>query len=172
MRVDWTAILGLELLEATEHLDERGAFAKLWDGSTSGALEVDQVCVSSNRAAGTIRGLHLQVEPFPESKAIWCSSGRLWDVVVDTRPDQPTYGAWAAVELDARRAQVLRIPPGVAHGFQTLSDDTTVMYLISGHFDAGSGRTVPWHDPTLSIAWPQMVTAISEKDRTAPPWPW
>jgi dTDP-4-dehydrorhamnose 3,5-epimerase len=118
-----------------------------------------------------VRGLHVQVAPHLESKSIWCSSGELFDVIVDTRPEHGSFGHWAGVLLDGTRPQLLRIPPGVAHGYQTLAVNTAINYLIDGTYAPESARTNRWDDPTLGIDWPHEVTLISDADRAGQPWP-
>lgn len=167
-RVDWHHIAGVELHDGAVHDDSRGNFVKLWSADP---LAVDQVCTSFNRRSGTIRGLHLQLMPSLERKFVWCTSGELWDVLLDTRQDQPTYGAWTAIRLEAAEPALLEVPRGVAHGYQTLRDSTGVAYLISGDHDPTCARTIAWDDPTLGITWPLEVSEISAGDRNGTPWP-
>lgn len=171
MRVHWTSIRGVTIEPAERHHDERGSFEKLFDGSLDGSLSVSQVCTSNNRARGTLRGLHVQVAPHEERKALWCSGGALFDVLVDTRRNEATFGSWAGVELGAAEPVLLQIPPGIAHGYQTLAEDTTVTYLISGVYAPESARTILWNDPSLGIEWPLEVRVISDSDRAGRPWP-
>lgn len=170
MRVDWSELSGVSLEPAVRFRDERGSFEKLYDGS-AGPLGVTQLCTSYNAATGTVRGLHVQVAPHLERKALWCTSGELFDVLVDTRPDEPTYGCWAGVHLTAVGAELLRLPPGIAHGYQTLAADTALCYLIDGDFAPGSARTLRWDDPTVQVEWPLPVTVMSDSDRDGRPWP-
>ena len=93
------------------------------------------------------------------------------DVLVDLRPDEPTYGDWAATHLKAVEPAMLTVPPGVAHGFLTLTDGASFVYLIDGEFAPASARTLCWDDPTVGIEWPHEVTVISAKDRAGQPWP-
>lgn len=167
MRVDWTELSGVTLEPAVRHTDDRGSFDKLYDGTT---LTMTQLCSSFNHQRGTVRGLHVQVAPDLEQKSLWCTTGELFDVLVDTRPDEPTYGDWAGVHLAAREARLLRLPPGIAHGYQTLTDGTAVTYLIDGSFAPNSARTILWNDATLQIDWPLALTTISESDRNGRPW--
>jgi dTDP-4-dehydrorhamnose 3,5-epimerase len=92
-------------------------------------------------------------------------------VLVDMRSDQPTYGSWWAETLSSDNPMSLLVPPGIAHGYQTLSDDTVVSYLICGEFRPKSARTLAWNDPTIAVPWPLDVTEISESDRNGTPWP-
>ncbi|MFL6108690.1 MAG: dTDP-4-dehydrorhamnose 3,5-epimerase family protein [Marmoricola sp.] len=168
MRVEWSDLAGVSLEAAVRHQDDRGSFDKLYTG---GPLLATQLCSSFNHLRGTVRGLHFQVEPDLERKALWCTAGELFDVLVDTRVSEPTYGAWASVHLSASAAQLLRLPPGVAHGYQTLVDETAVAYLIDGPFAPKSARTIRWDDPTLKIDWPRPPSAISAADRNGRLWP-
>lgn len=171
MKLDWSDLAGVVLEPAERHEDRRGSFEKLFDGSRSLPITATQLCTSFNHVRGTVRGLHVQLAPHPEHKALWCSSGELFDVLVDTRSDQPTFGSWATIHLSATAPQLLRVPPGVAHGYQTLADRTTVNYLIEGAHHPGSARTIRWNDATLAIEWPLPVTEISDSDRDGLPWP-
>jgi dTDP-4-dehydrorhamnose 3,5-epimerase len=172
VKVDWTDISGVRVVESKEHIDGRGTLRKLWDATLHGPVVADQVCISTNKVRGTVRGLHMQTEQSPEIKTVWCAAGSIWDVLVDLRRGESTYGLWTAVELDSARPQALQIPAGVAHGFQTLAADSTIVYLITGIFTPGSSRTVRWDDPRLDIAWPLPIAAMSLGDRTADPWQW
>lgn len=171
MRVELLDLPGVRLEPADRHQDERGSFEKIFDGAQDRALNATQVCMSVNRVRGTVRGLHVQVAPSLEHKALWCSSGELFDVLVDTRPGEATYGDWAAVHLTSSRPTMLRIPPGIAHGYQTLADTTTVNYLIEGDFAPESARTLRWDDPTVGITWPLEVSLMSASDREGRSWP-
>ena len=171
MRIEWSDMAGVSLEPVVSHQDERGSFDKIFDGSNDVVLTASQLCLSLNRAAGTVRGLHVQVAPHLESKSIWCSSGELFDVIVDTRPEHGSFGHWAGVLLDGTRPQLLRIPPGVAHGYQTLAVNTAINYLIDGTYAPEAARTIRWDDPTLGIDWPHEVTLISDADRAGQPWP-
>lgn len=170
MRVDLSAIAGVQLHGAVVHSDERGSFTKLFE-TTTAPPHAQQVCRSVNDRAGTIRGLHLQLDPHPERKLIWCTAGAIWDVVVDARPDQPTFGSWACVELNASPGQTIEVPPGVLHGFQTLLDATVVHYVIDGVHEPSSARTIAWDDPTLGISWPMPPSALSAADSRGASWP-
>lgn len=167
MRRPWAELAGVRLRPATIHADDRGNFTKLLDEPT----HLTQVCSSFNLSRATVRGLHVQVEPFPETKTLWCSAGAIWDVLVDVRPEEPTFGDWTAIELTAEDPHVLTVPPGVAHGYQVLADRSTVVYLIEGAFAPEAARTLSWDDPVVGIAWPLEATLISDNDRRGSPWP-
>jgi dTDP-4-dehydrorhamnose 3,5-epimerase len=102
---------------------------------------------------------------------LWVSAGAVLDVLVDVRADSPTYGDWTSIELRADEAAILKVPEGVAHGYQTLLDDTTVVYLITGEHEPEAARTLWWRDPVLDIGWPLDVSSVSESDEAGLPWP-
>ncbi|BEP12667.1 dTDP-4-dehydrorhamnose 3,5-epimerase [Acidothermaceae bacterium B102] len=174
MNVEPLAIEGAVLLRAELHADERGSFRRVVDLPSLRAAgleaEVDQVSVATNTVAGTVRGMHWQADPHGEAKTLWCTSGAVFDVLVDLRPG-PSYGTWLSVHLSAAEAVALHVPRGVAHGYQTLVDDTALAYLISTPYVATASRSLRWDDPSLAITWPLPVTRISDRDREAPPWP-
>jgi dTDP-4-dehydrorhamnose 3,5-epimerase len=173
-RVEPEQISGVRILEGRIAADERGHFVKAAEDSMldpAPGHSGRQLCCAVNVQAGTLRGLHFQVAPYTESKLVWCVVGQVWDVLVDVRADQPTYGRWAGVRLDAGAPQVLRVPPGVAHGYQTLSNHAVLVYLIDGQYSRTHGRTLRWDDPTLGIEWPMPVSLVSAKDQAGAAWP-
>jgi dTDP-4-dehydrorhamnose 3,5-epimerase len=168
-----TEIPGVFLVESEPHTDKRGTFTRIWDMAELAAHGLEaapkQWSLSSNTRAGTLRGLHYQAEPHAEAKLVRCIRGALYDVVLDLRRDSPTFKGWLAVELRAGDARALYIPEGLAHGFQTLEDDTEVLYAISAHYEASASRGVRWDDPAFGIEWPAADSRIiSEKDRSWP----
>jgi dTDP-4-dehydrorhamnose 3,5-epimerase len=175
MRVEPLRMRGAALLWPDVSADERGDFHRVVDMADLVAIGADpavaQVSVANNRRSGTVRGLHYQAEPHGEAKTLWCHAGSVFDVLVDLRESEPTYGAWLSVVLSAVSPVALHVPRGVAHGYQTLEDNSSVTYLISAPQVPGSERGLHWHDPTVGIEWPLDVTLISERDREAPPWP-
>lgn len=172
MRFSQVDIPGARIVDLDRHEDERGWFARAWcarEFAKEGlAASVVQVNVSRNRRAGTVRGMHFQLPPSEEGKLVRCLRGRVFDVVVDLRPESPTHRRWAGVELDEASGRALYIPPGCAHGFQTLQDDCELLYLMSEFFDPATATGVRYDDPALGIRWPRPVTEISEKDRSWP----
>ena len=108
--------------------------------------------------------MHFQREPHSEAKLVRCVNGAIWDVIIDIRPDSPTYCQWQGFELSSRNGHQLYIPKGLAHGFQTLSDDVEVNYLISEPYSPHSATGIRYDDPAFAIKWPLPVTEISEKD--------
>jgi len=131
-----------------------------------------QISLSANTQRGTLRGLHLQAEPHAEGKVVCCTRGSAFDVAVDLRTGSPTYGRWESVELSRENGRAVYVPPGCAHGFQTLEDDTELLYLISDFYDPDLQRGVRWDDPALGIEWPEEPTVMSERDRAFPDFAW
>jgi dTDP-4-dehydrorhamnose 3,5-epimerase len=153
--------------------DERGFFARAWCRDEFAAQGLDtrvvQANLSSNRHVGTLRGMHFQSAPHAEVKLVRCIRGAIYDVVVDLRPDSPTYCAWVAVELTADNRRALYVPEGFAHGYQTLTDDAEVLYQVSEAYAPQAEGGVRWDDPAFGIEWPYAERRIiSEKDRSWP----
>lgn len=171
MKFKATSIGGVFLIDLDLHEDDRGFFARSWcrEEFAKAGLRADlaQCSVSYNKTRGTLRGLHYQAAPYEETKLVRCVRGKLFDVVVDLRAGSPTEGLWEAFELDAHNRRALYIPGGVAHGFQTLEDDTEIFYQMTDPFHAPSSRTVAWDDARFSIPWPIGNPILSDKDRDA-----
>jgi dTDP-4-dehydrorhamnose 3,5-epimerase len=163
---------GVLVLEPERKVDERGFFARVYDGEELAArgspLPISQASVSFNTMRGTLRGLHLQRAPHAEIKLVRCLSGRVFDVVVDLRAGSPTALRWAAVELTAERRNALYIPEGVAHGFLTLEDGCELEYLISVPYEPSAAVGVRWDDPVVGVAWPFPPAVISARDAAFP----
>ena len=172
MRFTPARLDGAYLVELERHDDARGYFARTFcarDFAEHG-LEpaVAQSSVSYNYARGTLRGMHYQSPPGVETKLVRCTRGAIYDVIVDLRPESPTYLEHYGVELTAEDGVALYVPPLLAHGFQTLEDATEVSYQISEFFVPEAARGIRWDDPALGIEWPLPVSVVSEKDRTWP----
>ncbi len=167
-----TKLAGVYIIEPERLSDERGFFARTWCQREFDAYGLNsrlaQCSLSFNLKRGTLRGLHYQIEPHAETKLVRCTLGSLYDVVVDLRPASPTYRQWLPVELSADNHRMLYVPPGLAHGFQTLVDQTEVFYQICEFYHPESARGVRWNDPTFNIHWPLPDPILSEKDRTYP----
>jgi dTDP-4-dehydrorhamnose 3,5-epimerase len=152
--------------------DERGFFARCWcqeEFENVGlSTRLAQSSVSFNTRKGTLRGMHYQTAPYSETKVVRCTRGAIYDVVVDLRPDSPTFKEWIAVVLTASNRHMVYVPQGCGHGFLTLEDDVEVFYQISEFYNAEAARGVRWDDPAFQIAWPEKVAVISEKDRAYP----
>ena len=167
-----TALQGALIIHPELIEDERGFFARTFCRSEFEARGLDgelvQCSISFNRKKGTIRGMHLQLPPCEETRLVRCTRGAIYDVIVDLRPDSPTYCKWIAAELTEANRHQLYIPPGFAHGFQTLIDDCEVFYQMSAFYAPECSSGVRWDDPALKIEWPQPVTVISARDRSYP----
>jgi dTDP-4-dehydrorhamnose 3,5-epimerase len=167
-----TAIPDVHILELERIEDERGFFARIWEAAELSKrglnAQLAHVSVSFNRHKGTLRGLHYQIAPMEEVKIVRCTRGAMFDVALDLRATSPTFKKWVGVELTAENRRALYIPEGLAHGFQTLSDDTEVMYFISREYSPDHSRGVRWNDPAFGIAWPSDTRTMNERDRTYP----
>jgi len=172
MRFEETKLCGAWLIEAEPAHDQRGFFARTFcvreyaeRGLVTGFV---QHSTSYSQETGTLRGMHFQRAPRGEVKVVSCLRGAIWDVIIDLRPESPTYRRWQGFELTAENQRQLYVPEGFAHGFQTLSDDARVGYLISAFYAPLAASGLRYDDPALAIDWPLPVTAISEKDRSWP----
>jgi dTDP-4-dehydrorhamnose 3,5-epimerase len=166
-------IEGACLIELEPREDERGLFARIWCRKEFEAHGLEpalaQCSISRNPRAGTLRGLHFQRAPYAEAKLVRCVGGAIFDVIVDLRPESPTYTGWIGATLDAENGSALYVPKGCAHGFQTLQDQTDVLYLISEPYAPEASTGVRWDDPVFGIRWPEAkVRTISDRDRTWP----
>jgi dTDP-4-dehydrorhamnose 3,5-epimerase len=169
-----TALAGAVLIDPTAQTDGRGQFTRIYcarEFAAHGiALPVAQCSVSSNTSRGTLRGLHYQTAPHGEAKLVRCSRGAIHDVIVDIRASSPQRGQHLATLLSQTNARLLFIPEGFAHGFQTLTDDTVVDYMMSTPYEQTAAAGLRWNDPTLAIAWPISEPILSERDRELPRW--
>jgi dTDP-4-dehydrorhamnose 3,5-epimerase len=168
-----TEIPGVFVVEPELIADERGFFSRIFDVDEFSArgleTEFPQWSVSYNERPGTLRGMHFQRKPHAEVKLVRCTRGSLYDVVVDLRPDSPTFRRWTAVDLSAENRLAHYIPKGVAHGFQTLEPGTEVVYAISERYEPSAAGGVRWDDPAFGIEWPKAEQRVmSEKDRSWP----
>lgn len=161
---------GLVLVQPRIFRDDRGWFLESWKRSefeAQGIGPFPQDNHSGNLRAGTVRGLHYQVAPQAQGKLVRCVRGRVWDVAVDLRPG-PTFLKHAAVELSAAEFTQLWIPPGFAHGYCTLTDDSEVAYKATAEYAPTLERTLRWDDPALAIPWPLHEARLSPRDAAAP----
>lgn len=170
MRFEETELPGAYRVGLERHGDERGFFARAFCREEFGehALETDvvQANLSLSRHRGTLRGLHFQLPPAAEVKMVRCLRGAIYDVILDLRPGSPTCGDWLGVELDDEAREMLYVPEGFAHGFQTLTDDAEVFYMVTAPYAPGRERGVRYDDPQFGVEWPIEVAEISEKDRS------
>ena len=167
-----TAIRGLVQFCGPVHRDARGFFSRTFDAATAREAGIDPnafVQDSLSRSAqGVVRGLHLRVG-LGEGKLVRCSSGAVFDVVVDLRPTSPTYRTWVSFDLDGEAQRSIYIPPGCAHGFQALTEPADTSYRINRPHDPSEDLTIAHDDPELAIPWPLPVTLMSDADRNAKP---
>ena len=167
-----TSIPDVLIIEPEFHTDDRGFFARTFCQEQFAARRLvttwAQCSVSFNHARGTVRGLHFQAPPHGEVKLVRCTRGAIHDVVLDLREHSPTFLRHVAVTLNGENRRLLYIPEGLAHGFQTLEDETEVFYQISTPHRPQASRGVRWNDPAFSIRWPLPVSRMSERDRTYP----
>lgn len=159
-----TSLPGAFVIEPEPHHDERGLFARTFsadDFAQRGLCSSFSQCSTSfNVRAGTLRGMHYQVPPHAETKLVRVTRGAIYDVILDLRPESPTYRRWFAVELSADDRKALYIPEGLAHGFQTLTDGAEVFYQISTSYQPGSALGVRWDDAAFGITWPPCERRI------------
>jgi dTDP-4-dehydrorhamnose 3,5-epimerase len=172
MKLRSVPLPGAYVIDLEPIADERGFFARTWcahEFKLHGLNpNVTQCSISFNERKGTLRGMHYQDEPYPEAKLVRCCSGAIYDVIVDLRSASPTHRKWFAVELTAANRQMLYVPEGVAHGFQTLTDAAEVFYQISECYRPDYARGVRWDDPLFGIEWPIANPIISKRDRGFP----
>lgn len=164
-----TTLQGAWLTALSEFTDERGFFARTFCAETFRRQGLEgsfpQHSMSFSHKRGTVRGMHFQTAPHAEVKLVRCLRGAIHDVLLDLRPHSPTFRKWEAFELTSTNRLQLYVPKGFAHGFQSLTDDVEVSYLISEPFEPKSASGVRYDDPAFGIAWPLPVTALSDKDR-------
>ncbi len=174
MRFQETKLPGAWVVELELLGDERGWFARTFDADEFARRGMDATVVqcnaSFNARRDTLRGLHYQAEPHGEPKLVRCVRGAIFDVAVDLRPDSSTYCQWHAVELTAENRHAYYIPAGLAHGFQTLSEDCEVLYQMGARYVPEAARGVRFDDPAFAIEWPRPAgeLVISERDRSYP----
>ena len=167
-----TGFAGLHLVDIEPRSDSRGFFARTWCQREFDEAGLDsrlvQCSISHNVRRGTLRGMHYQAAPFEETKLVRCTAGAILDVVIDLRPGSDTFLSHYAVELTAENRRALYIPPGFAHGFQTLADGTDVFYQMTEFFAPGYARGVRWNDPRFGIPWPIPEPIILDRDDSYP----
>ncbi len=170
MKFTSTKISGTYTIEMQPRSDERGFFARSFCAEEFKQYGLNpnfvQCNVSFTSQRGSVRGLHYQAAPYEEAKLVRCTKGAICDVTLDLRPGSPTFKQWVTVELTADNHQMLYLPTGCAHGFQTLVDNTEVCYQVSAVYHTESGRGVRWNDPAFGIELPLAVTIINDRDRS------
>ena len=167
-----TELPGAYIIDPERYEDERGFFARTWcqrEFDQHGlSTRLVQCSISFNLHQGTLRGMHYQLAPHTEVKLVRCSMGAIYDVIIDLRPDSPSFMQHLAVVLSAENRRMLYIPEGFAHGFQTLEEQSEVFYQMSEFYTPASGHGVRWNDPAFGIQWPEADRIIIERDRQYP----
>lgn len=164
-----TPLDGAFLIDLDKLGDDRGFFARAFcerefaeAGLVSRFMQVNN---SLSAEKGTLRGMHYQLAPKAETKLVRCIRGSLWDVILDLRPDSPTFGAHFGAELSAENRRMMYVPKGFAHGFITLADDTEAFYFVDEPYAPDKERGLRWNDPRFAIDWPAEPAVLSDKDR-------
>ena len=167
-----TRLAGAFEIDVEPKADERGLFARTWcqkEFADRGLkANVVQCSLSFNPRKATLRGMHFQAAPHGETKVVRCTRGSIYDVVLDLRPESPTFKDWVAIVLSAENRKTMYVPEGCAHGFLTLEDETEVFYQMAEFHDMEFARGVRFDDPTFQIDWPEKIEVISERDRNYP----
>ena len=165
-----TSLKGSYIIELEKLEDERGFFTRMWDEEIFQNKKLNsrlvQISLSSNKKKGTLRGMHFQEKPFEETKIVRCVKGKIFDVIIDLRSNSKTYKKWISVELNSNDLKMIYIPEGFAHGFQTLEDNTEVMYQMSNWFSPEHAKGIRWNDQEFNITWPINEPIISKKDQS------
>ncbi len=163
-----TKLKGAFIVDVEAHQDLRGFFARSWceDEFNERGLNsrLVQCNISFNKKRGTLRGMHYQVAPFAEAKLVRCTLGVIYDVIIDLRPDSSSFMQWVSVELSGDNHKAVFVPIGFAHGFQTLCDNSEVLYQMSEFYHPECARGVRWNDPAFKIVWPVENPIISDRD--------
>jgi len=169
MKFTETKLKGAYIVEIDRIGDERGFFGRQWCQNEMGKIglktNIAQVNTSLNKEKGTLRGLHFQKSPYQETKLIRCIRGKIFDVIVDLRPDSATFKQWFGLELSQDNYKMLYAPDNFAHGFITLENNSEILYLVSQFYHPEAEAGLRWNDPQFSIQWPGEVQVISEKDK-------
>jgi len=163
-----TILKNAYVIELEKREDHRGFFARTWDKKEFEERNLNsnlvQCNVSFSKKCGTLRGMHYQKKPFEESKVIRCVKGKIFDVIIDLRSSSSTFKKWFGVELTEENYKMLYVPEGFAHGFQTLEDNTEIIYQVSEFYTPNSELGIHWNDPAFNITWPIEEKIITEKD--------
>lgn len=168
MKLIKTNFNGCYIIEIEKKNDTRGFFARTWDESVFKKNNLNenlaQCSISFNKKKYTLRGMHYQINPHGEDKLVRCTRGRIYDVIIDLRTNSNTFKKWIYVELSQENYRMIYIPKGMAHGFQTLEDNTEVFYQISQNHSPEYSKGIRWNDQEFSVKWPNDLPILSEKD--------
>lgn len=167
-----TGLVGAYIIEIEKIEDNRGFYGRAWcqkQFERHGLIgHFVQANVIVNKSKGTLRGLHYQIAPYEEVKLFRCTRGAIYDVIVDVRPESPTYKQWVGIELQSETYKMVYVPRGFAKGFVTLEDDTEINYLVSQVYSPEHERGIRYDDPAFGIKWPVDIRVMSDKDRGWP----
>jgi dTDP-4-dehydrorhamnose 3,5-epimerase len=169
MKFNPTPLQGAYTIDLEKREDERGFFARFFCVNEYDQIELDRQIVQINNSLskdkGTLRGIHYQLAPKAETKIVRCIRGSLFDVIVDLRPDSPTFLKWFGATLSAENRTMMFVPKGFGHAFLTLEDNTEALYLVTEFYSPENERGLRWNDPKIGIKWPIEPMIISEKDQ-------
>lgn len=173
MKISPLPLAGAFIIEPEPHVDNRGFFARIWcrrELSEAGIeTRLAQMNLAHSIQKGTLRGLHYQEAPHQENKLVQCVRGAIYDVVIDLRPGSPTYKRWLGQELSQLNRKMIFAPRGFAHGYQTLANNTDVLYAVSDYYAPGAEKGIRWDDPGFRIDWPLPdAILVSQKDAAWP----
>ena len=172
MKFNKTSLEGAYVIEVDKIEDNRGFFGRLWCEREFEEYNLNTNLVQSNisfsKFKGTLRGMHFQKSPFAETKLVRCTQGSMYDVIIDLRPESPTFKKWFGVELSAKNRKMLYVPENFAHGFITLEDNSEVYYMVTEFYNKNAEEGIRWNDPAFDIHWPQKVKVITKKDDNHP----
>jgi dTDP-4-dehydrorhamnose 3,5-epimerase len=165
-----TILKNAYIIELEKREDHRGFFARTWDKKEFEEHNLNsnlvQCNVSFSKKCGTLRGMHYQKNPFEESKVIRCTKGKIFDVIIDLRSSSSTFKKWFGIELTEENYKMLYVPEGFAHGFQSLEDNSEIIYQVSEFYTPNSELGIHWNDPEFNITWPIEEKIITEKDNS------
>jgi dTDP-4-dehydrorhamnose 3,5-epimerase len=172
LKFNETSLKGAYVIEVDKIEDNRGFFGRLWCEKEFKEYNLKTNLVQSNvsfsKYKGTLRGMHFQKSPFEETKLVRCTQGSMYDVIIDLRPESPTFTKWFGIELSAKNRKMLYVPENFAHGFVTLEDNSEVYYMVTEFYNDNAEGGIRWNDPSFKIHWPQEVKLISKKDSNHP----
>jgi len=172
MKFNPTSLQGAYTIDLEKREDERGFFARFFCVNEYDQIGLDRQIVQINNSlskdTGTLRGIHYQLAPKAETKIVRCIRGSLYDVIVDLRPDSPTFLQWFGATLSAENRTMMFVPKGFGHAFLTLEENTEALYLVTEFYSPENERGIRWNDPKIGIEWPIEPVVISDKDQNHP----
>lgn len=167
-----TKLKGAFIIEPERLEDARGFFARSWCAREFEAHGLNprlaQCSISFSKQKGTLRGMHYQTVPHEEAKLVRCTSGSIYDAIIDLRPESPTFKQYFGLTLTADNHKMLYVPESFSHGFLTLEDNSEVFYQMSEFYSAEHARGVRWNDKAFGIEWPLAPSTMSDRDRSCP----